>query len=59
MTKGFEYFQATMGSLILLTEIMFGVIFALILFAEIPTILTLMGGGLILTASILVIIKSK
>lgn len=59
MTKDFEYFQATMGSLILLTEIIFGVVLALIIFAEIPTMVTLFGGVLILTASILVIMKRK
>jgi drug/metabolite transporter (DMT)-like permease len=59
MTKGFELFKATAGSLILLTELVFGVVLALIFFSEVPTLLTLVGGGLILISSVLVIMKGK
>lgn len=59
MTKGFEYFKATTGSIILLSELVFGIIFALIFFGEIPTIITLVGGILILISASLVIMKGE
>ena len=59
MTKGFELFNATSGSMILLTELLFGIIFALLFFAEVPTMFTLLGGFLILGASVLVITKGQ
>lgn len=59
MTKGFEYFQATSASVILLSEIVFGVFFAFLFFQEIPTTATFIGGLLILFASILVILKGE
>ncbi|HVA96358.1 MAG TPA: DMT family transporter [Candidatus Acidoferrales bacterium] len=59
MTKGFEYFRATSASIILLSELVFGVFFAFLFFQEIPTISTFIGGILILTASVLVILKGE
>ncbi len=59
MTKGFEYFKATSASLILLSELVFGVLFAFLFFQEIPTIATFIGGILIISASILVILKGE
>lgn len=59
MTKGFEYFKAASGSLILLSELVFGVLFALAFFQEIPTIITLLGGFLIIVSSATVILKGK
>ncbi len=59
MTKGFELFKASIGSLILLTELIFGIIFALIFFKEIPTLLTIIGGLFIIISSTIVIIKSS
>jgi drug/metabolite transporter (DMT)-like permease len=59
MTKGFEYFRATSASIILLSELVFGVLFAFAFFHEIPTIATFIGGLLILFASILVILKGE
>ena len=59
MTKGFEYFKASSASIILLSELIFGVIFAFFIFHEIPTYLTLVGGGLIVAASALVILKGE
>lgn len=55
MTRGFELFKATSGSLILLSELIFGIFFALIFFAEIPTITTLFGGFLIVISAVVVI----
>lgn len=57
MTKGFEYFKAASGSLILLSELVFGIIFAFMFFAEIPTLLTAIGGMLILAAISMVVLK--
>ncbi len=59
MTKGFEYFQATTSSIILLSELIFGIIFAFFFFGEIPTYATVIGGGLIIISSALVIFKGK
>lgn len=59
MTKGFEYFRATSASIILLSELLFGIFFAFLFFNEIPTIATLIGGILILFASVLVIRKGE
>lgn len=59
MSKGFELFEATIGSLILLVEIIFGIILALIFFKEIPTLMTITGGLLIFLSSAVVILKSK
>jgi len=59
MTKGFEYFHATSASIILLSELLFGVFFAFLFFNEIPTIATFIGGILILAASIVVILKGE
>jgi drug/metabolite transporter (DMT)-like permease len=59
MTKGFEYFRATSASIILLSELVFGVFFAFLFFNEIPTNGTFIGGILILVASVLVILKGE
>ncbi len=59
MTKGFEYFRATSASVILLSELIFGIFFAFIFFHEIPTYATFIGGGLILLSSVLVIVKGE
>jgi len=57
MTKGFEYFKASSGSLILLSELVFGIIFAFLFFTEVPTILTCIGGVLVLGSITLVTLK--
>jgi drug/metabolite transporter (DMT)-like permease len=59
MTKGFEYFSATSSSVILLSELVFGVGFAFLFFQEIPTIATAFGGLLIIISSIVVVFKGK
>ena len=59
MTKGFEYFHAASASIILLSELVFGVFFAFLFFHEIPTTATFIGGILIFFASILVILKGE
>lgn len=59
MTKGFEYFRATSASIILLSELIFGVFFAFLFFHEYPTIATLFGGLLIVIASVMVILKGE
>ena len=59
MTKGFEYFKSSSGSMILLTELLFGIIFALLFFGEVPTTMTLLGGALILFSTSLVILKNS
>lgn len=59
MTKGFEYFKASSSSIILLSELIFGVIFAFMFFGEIPTYLTLIGGALIAISSVVVILRGE
>ena len=59
MTKGFEYVKAATGSIVLLSELVFGIFFAFLFFKEIPTYVTLAGGTLILLSSILVITKGE
>jgi len=59
MTKGFEYFKATAGSLILLSELLFGILFAFIFFKEVPTTLTVIGGMLLLFSISTVILKGE
>ena len=50
---GFNNLDAQIGSLIMLTEILFGIILGFVFFQEIVTVLTLMGGLLIVTAVVL------
>lgn len=59
MTKGFEYFKATAGSVILLSELVFGIVFAFLFFREIPSGTALIGGFCILAASVMVIFKGE
>jgi drug/metabolite transporter (DMT)-like permease len=57
LTKGFQYVKSTLGSMLLLSELLFALIFAFIFFAEIPSIYTLVGGLLVIGSSTLVIVK--
>ncbi|HVT01331.1 MAG TPA: DMT family transporter [Patescibacteria group bacterium] len=59
MTKGFEYFKATAASIILLSELIFGIFFAFTFFHEIPTYATFFGGFLILISSVVVITRGE
>jgi len=59
MTKGFELFKASIGSVVLLVENVFAIILAAIFLNEIPTYLTIIGGGLIILSSVIVILKSE
>lgn len=51
--KGFKYIEAQKGSIILLSEVLFAVLLGFIFFKEIPNILSLLGGFIILCAMIL------
>jgi len=59
MIKGFELFEATVGSVILLSELVFGVLLAILFFKETPTLITIIGGSLILISSLLIILKKE
>lgn len=59
MTKGFEYFHAASASIILLSELVFGVLFAFLIFHEVPPATTFLGGLLIIVASTIVIFKGE
>ena len=51
--EGFKYLEGSIGSLIGMTEILFGIIFGLVLFSEVLTSSTLVGGALIILAATL------
>jgi len=57
MSKGFEYVKATTGSLVLLTENVLAISFVFLFFQEVPSVMAIFGGLLIVFASILVILK--
>ncbi len=57
MSKGFETVKTTTGSVILLGENVLSVLFVFLFFTEVPTTLTIVGGFLIVAASIIVILK--
>jgi len=59
MTQGYRMVTAGTGSMVMLSENIIGVLFAFLFFAEVPTIATFIGGVLILSASILVIVKGE
>ena len=59
MSKGFQFVSTSTGSMVLLAENIFALIFAFFFFAEFPTAMTLIGGSCILLASLLVIFKGK
>ena len=50
---GFKFIEAHTGSVVLLSEILFGMIFGFTLFGEVLNIITVLGGSLILAASAL------
>ena len=50
---GFRYLDAQIGSLVLLLEILFGTLFAYIFFKEAVTLMTMVGGTLIIIAIVL------
>ena len=58
---GFKYLDAQIGSLVLLLEILFGTLFAYLFFKEAVSIMTMMGGALIVIAIVLpeVIVEKK
>jgi drug/metabolite transporter (DMT)-like permease len=58
MTKGFHLVSAGTGSMVMLSENFIGILFAFLFFAEIPTVTTIIGGILILSASALVILRN-
>ncbi len=55
--KGLQTVPAGRGSIILLSELFFGVILGIVYFGEIPTALTLIGAGCIALSAIIVIKK--
>ncbi|MCA9390268.1 DMT family transporter [candidate division WWE3 bacterium] len=59
MSKGFEYVSATVGSLLMLIELVFSTVLAMLFFQEIPTISTIFGGMFIVLACTVVILKGK
>lgn len=56
--EGFKYIEASIGSLIGLAEIIFGISFGILLFGESLTIGTILGSGLIITSAILPNLKN-
>ncbi|MBN2100570.1 EamA family transporter [Candidatus Dojkabacteria bacterium] len=50
---GFRFVEAQIGSLLMPMEIVFAIVFGFIVFGEKPSFITLVGGGLIILASII------
>lgn len=59
MVFGFKHLDAQIGSLIMLSEIVFGVILGFLFFHEALSVFTLFGGGLIILAIVLPEIRLK
>lgn len=57
--EGFKYVEASIGSLIGLAEIIFGIGFGVLLFGEIVGVGTILGSGLIIMSAVLPNIKFK
>ena len=53
MIWGFKHIDAQIGSLIMLSEILFGILIGYLFFKETITIFTLLGGIFIITAIVL------
>jgi drug/metabolite transporter (DMT)-like permease len=53
-SMGLKQLGATMSSVILLVEIVFGILFAILLLGEMPTVATAIGGAMILLSVILI-----
>jgi len=59
VAKGFKSVDAQVGSMILLNDSLFGIVFAFLFFKEITPLLVIMGGIFVFLSSILPIIKSR
>lgn len=57
MSKGFQYVKAATGSLVMLVENVFVVIIGMIFLQEMPTLMTIFGGLLVIAAAVLVTLK--
>ena len=57
LSRGLQTVPAGKGSIILLSELFFGVILSIVYFGEIPTVLTVIGAGCIALSAIVVIKK--
>lgn len=59
MVYGFKYVEAQKGTLIMLLDVVLGILFGYLFFKEIPSVISMFGGGLILFAIILPNISLK
>ena len=59
MFNGFKYLEAQTATIVSISEILVAVLAGLIIYSEIPTVMTLIGGILIVLANIIIIIKQK
>ncbi len=57
VVKGFKYLEPSIGGLVGLLEVIFGVAFGILFFGEVVTMSTIIGGGLILLAASLPDVK--
>lgn len=57
MSRGFQYVKAATGSLVMLVENVFVVMIGFWFLKETPTLMTLLGGLLVITAAVLVTLK--
>ena len=59
MVNGFKYIEAQIGSIIMLAEILFAIFFAWLFYGETITLMTMLGGSLIVAAIVLPEIYAK
>ncbi len=57
MSKGFQYIKSALGSILLLSELLFATLLAFLFFREIPGMYATFGGVLVIISSILIILK--
>lgn len=57
MSKGFQYVKAATGSLLMLVENVFVVVIGFFFLQEIPTLMTILGGLLVISSAIIVTLK--
>lgn len=59
VAKGFKFVDAQVGSMILLNDSIFGILFAFLFFKEITPLLVILGGAFVFFSSILPIVTSR
>jgi len=59
MFNGFKYLEAQTATIASISEILVAILAGLIIYSEIPTVMTLIGGVLIVLANVIIVLKQK